>query len=74
MKLLFDYITILAAITIITTVLLQSRDSSLGGAFGGGDAGGYRTRRGAERTIYYLTIIAGVVFVASVLLSIIAKS
>jgi protein translocase SecG subunit len=74
MKLLFDYITVLAAITIITTVLLQSRDSSLGGAFGGGDSGGYRTRRGAERTIYYLTIAAGVVFVASVLLSIIAKS
>lgn len=74
MKLLFDYITVLAAITIITTVLLQSRDSSLGGAFGGGDGGGYRTRRGAERTIYYLTIVSGVVFVASVLLSILAKS
>jgi preprotein translocase subunit SecG len=74
MKLIFDYITIVAAITIITTVLLQSRDSSLGGAFGGGDSSGYRTRRGAERTIYYLTIVAGVVFVASVLLSIIAKT
>lgn len=74
MKLFFDYLTVLSAISIITTVLLQSRDSSLGGAFGGGDSGGYRTRRGAERSIYYLTIISGVVFVASILLSILAKN
>jgi protein translocase SecG subunit len=73
-KSLFDFITIVSAIVVITTVLLQSRGSSLGGAFGGGDAaGGYRTRRGAERTIYYGTIVGMVVFVLSVLLSILAK-
>jgi preprotein translocase subunit SecG len=73
-KALFNYITIISAISIITTVLLQSRGSGLGGAFGGSDGGGYRTRRGAERTLYYTTIGSAVVFVASLLLSILAKS
>ncbi len=74
MKTLLDVIAIIAAIVVITTVLLQSRSSSLGGVFGGGsDAGAYRTRRGAERTIFYVTIGAAVVLVMSVLLSILAK-
>lgn len=72
MKALFNYITVISAIIVITTVLLQSQGSSLGGAFGG-DAGGYRTRRGAERTIYYTTIGAAVIFVLSVVLSILSK-
>ena len=74
MRNLFNYITIIAAIIIITTVLLQSRGSSLGGAFGGADSGGgYRTKRGAEKTIYYATIGAAVIFVLAVLMSILAK-
>lgn len=73
MKALFNYITVITAIIIITMVLLQSRGSSLGASFGGGDAGAYRTRRGAERGVYYATIGAAVVFVLSVLLSILSK-
>jgi protein translocase SecG subunit len=76
-KNLFNYITVISAIVVITTVLLQSQDAGLGGAFGGGgggEGGGYRTKRGAERSIYYLTIGAGVVFVLSVILSILAKN
>ena len=72
MKALFNYITIISAITIITTVLLQQQGSGLGASFGG-DTGGFRTRRGAEKTIYYITIGAAVVFVMSVLLSILSK-
>ena len=74
MKALLNYLAVISAITIITTVLLQSRGSGLGGAFGGGNAGGgFRTRRGAEKTLYYATIGAAVVLVLSVLLSILAK-
>ena len=72
MKSLFNYITIVSAIVVITTVLLQSKDANAGAAFGGGDSG-FRTRRGAEKSIYYVTIGAGVIFVLSVLLSILAK-
>jgi protein translocase SecG subunit len=73
MKALFNDVTITAAIVLITTVLLQQQGSGLGGAFGGAE-GGYRTRRGAERVIYFATIVSAVVLVASVLLSILAKS
>ncbi|HEX7259532.1 MAG TPA: preprotein translocase subunit SecG [Candidatus Saccharimonadia bacterium] len=73
MKSLFNYITIITSIIIITTVLLQSRGSSLGASMGGGDSEGYRTRRGAEQGIYYTTIGAGFIFVLSVLLSILSK-
>lgn len=73
MKALFNYITIVSAITIITTILLQSRGSSLGAGFGGGDTALYRTKRGTEKVLYYATIVAGVVFVLSVILSILAK-
>ncbi len=73
MKSLFNFITVIAAIIIITTVLLQSRGSSLGASFGGGDSEGYRTRRGAERGIYYTTIGSAIIFVLSVLLSILSK-
>lgn len=62
-----------SAVVIITTVLLQSRGSSLGASFGGGDSGGYRTRRGAEKGLYYTTIGAGFVFVLSVILSILSS-
>jgi len=72
-KLLFNIITIISAVILITTILLQSQGSGLGGAFGGGDSGGYRTRRGAEKMIYYVTIGAAVIFVLSVILSILAK-
>ncbi|HUC20512.1 MAG TPA: preprotein translocase subunit SecG [Candidatus Polarisedimenticolaceae bacterium] len=73
MKSLFNYITVISAVTIITTVLLQSRGSSLGASFGGGDSEGFRTRRGAERGIYLTTVGAGFIFVLSVLLSILSK-
>lgn len=73
MKLLFNYITIISGIIVITTILLQSRGSSLGAGFGGGDTALYRTKRGTEKVLYYATIITGVIFVLSVILSILAK-
>lgn len=73
MKIIFNYITVLAGIVVITAVMLQARGSGLGGAFGGSSGGEFRTRRGAEKGIYYLTIGGAVVFVLSVLLSILAK-
>lgn len=72
MKQLFNDLTFVSAIVIITSVLLQQRGSSLGASFGG-DTNYYRSKRGAEKIIYNATIVAGVVFVLSVVLSILAK-
>lgn len=73
MKALFNYITVVSAVILVITVLLQNQGTGLGSSFGGGEAGGYRTKRGAEKGIYYLTIGAAVVFLLSVVLSILAK-
>ena len=72
MKLLFDYLIIISAVVIITTVLLQSRGSSLGASFGG-DTNFYRSKRGVEAILFNTTIVAAVVFVVSLILSILAK-
>lgn len=72
LKAIFNYITVISVIFMITTVLLQARGSSLGAGFGG-DTGYYHTKRGAEKVLYLSTIVAAVIFVLSVILSILAK-
>lgn len=49
------------AIILITAILLQQRGSGLGSAFGG-DSAVYRTKRGAEKIIFYGTIAVAVLF------------
>lgn len=51
---------ILAAIGLISLVLLQSSKGGLGSAFGGGEV--YRTRRGTERVVFFATIALSVLF------------
>ncbi|HSX41633.1 MAG TPA: preprotein translocase subunit SecG [Candidatus Saccharimonadales bacterium] len=72
MKNLFNTLTIISAVVIVTTVLLQHRGSSLGAGFGG-DTNFYRSQRGAEKVIFNATIVAGVVFVVSIILGILSK-
>ncbi len=52
-----------AAIAVLLTVsiLLQSRGSGLGSAFGS-DFGGYYTKRGFERFLVYATVILSILF------------
>jgi protein translocase SecG subunit len=71
-KTLFNYITAFSAVILITTILLQSRGSSLGAGFGS-DNTFYRSKRGAELVLYYVTIGAAVIFVVAIILSILSK-
>ncbi|TXH01516.1 MAG: preprotein translocase subunit SecG [Candidatus Moraniibacteriota bacterium] len=49
------------AVLLTVSILLQSRGSGLGSAFGG-DFGGYYTKRGFERFLVYATTILAVLF------------
>lgn len=72
MKQLLNWITAIAAIVLLMVILLQNQGSGLGSAFGG-ETNFYRSKRGLEKGLFYLTIIIGVIFVASVLAGLIVK-
>jgi protein translocase SecG subunit len=59
---------VVVAILLMAGVLLQTpKATGLGGTIGGGDGGiggGYRTRRGLERQIYYTTWVLTAIFLA----------
>lgn len=60
------YAQIALSILIIAAVILQRTGASLGGAFGADNfSSGFHTRRGFERTLFYATIVLGVLFAAS---------
>ena len=62
-----DYINIaqiLVAIVLTLVILLQAKGSGVGTALGGGTSGSFRTRRGVEKTLFQLTIVIAVVFLA----------
>lgn len=54
-------------------ILLQQQSSGLGGAFGG-DSTSFRSKRGAEKIVFNVTIICAVLFVLSLILGLLAKA
>lgn len=64
MEKIINIIQIIIACLLITSILLQHRGTALGGSFGG-EGNVYRSRRGAEKFLFYATIILAVLFVAS---------
>ena len=54
---------IVIAVAVATSILLQARGTGLSATFGG-ESTAYRSRRGLERTLFRLTIVLIVVFVA----------
>ncbi len=61
-----NVVTIISAILITIVVLMQNQGSGLGDAFGGG-GNVYRSKRGFEKALFFVTIALGVIFVVSVL-------
>lgn len=54
---------IVVSVLLMTSILIQSRGSGLGLAFGGSNTV-YRTKRGAEKIIFRATIVLAVLFLA----------
>jgi len=70
MKSYLPFVQIVAAIFLITLILLQQRGSALGSAFGQ-EGGFYATRRGIQKKIFWLTIIFGALFLILALLNLV---
>jgi len=66
----FTYLTIISGLLMIITILLQQRGASLGAGFGAtGEL--YTTRRGVDKNLFETTIVLAVVFVGSLLASLV---
>ena len=63
---LLNILIVLSSALIIVVVLVQNQGSGLGDAFGG-SSNSYRSRRGAERGLFALTILLAVVLAASLI-------
>lgn len=53
---------VVIAILLMISVLLQNRGSGLSAAFGG-DFGGYYTKRGFEKFLFYASVLLGTLFI-----------
>ncbi|MBX2866662.1 preprotein translocase subunit SecG [Candidatus Kaiserbacteria bacterium] len=67
---ILPYAQIILSILLVAAVLLQQRGSSLGGAFGGDNfSATFSKRRGAELFLFKFSMVVGVLFVLSAILS-----
>lgn len=67
---ILPYVQIVLSIMLIAAILMQRTGASLGGAFGADNfSSGFHTRRGFEKTLFRTTIVLGVLFGLSALLS-----
>lgn len=69
---IYNYVTIASMILLTILILLQTRGASLGAGLGGGGGEINTERRGSDKTIHQMTIILAFVFVASIVLGIVA--
>lgn len=70
---LITVIQIVVAVGLIVSILLQNRGSGLSSAFGG-DFGGYYTKRGIEKFLFYTSIVLGVLFVGLAITNIVVAN
>ena len=53
---------IITSVTLIISVILQSKGAGLGGLTGSDSGSVYTARRGVERTLFWVTIVLSVIF------------
>jgi len=64
MERFLDIALIITSVTLIISVILQSKGAGLGGLTGSDSGGVYTARRGVERTLFWVTIVLSVIFFA----------
>lgn len=70
MKSIVPFVQIFLGILLILVIIVQQKGSGMGATFGG-DLSFYRTKRGAEKLLFYATIALAVAFILSSLVGLI---
>jgi len=73
MRQVFFALSAIAGVVMTVTILLQKQSSGLGGAFGASSSS-FRSKRGAEKTVYNLTIVSATIFVLALILGLLSKA
>jgi protein translocase SecG subunit len=68
MKIL-NIVQIAVSVLLMISILLQNRGSGLSATFGG-DFGGYYTKRGLEKFLFYSSIVLGAMFLIIAILNV----
>lgn len=67
---IFQIITVASVVLLVIMILLQTRGASLGAGFGGsGEL--FTSRRGVEKSMHQFTVILAIIFIGSLVLSIV---
>ncbi len=61
LKSILNSAQLVASALLVASILLQSRGSGLGSAFGG-DSNVYRTKRGVEKRLFQASIVLSILF------------
>jgi preprotein translocase subunit SecG len=69
----FDIALIIISIALVASIILQSKGVGLGGLTGGDSGGVFTARRGIEKTLFYVTIALGIIFVLLTLITVIVS-
>ncbi|OHB25156.1 MAG: preprotein translocase subunit SecG [Parcubacteria group bacterium RIFOXYD2_FULL_52_8] len=65
------YAQIVLSVILVALVLVQQNDAGVGAAFGGGQDSSFHVKRGAEKTIFVVTIIVSILFVATAIIALV---
>lgn len=72
-EMIMPIVTIVSAVLMVLCILLQARGASLGAGFGSsGEL--FTTRRGIDKSLYEATIFLAVIFVLSILVSLVVTN
>jgi len=67
---MLNIIQLILAVPLVAAILLQAKGAGLSGVFGG-EGNVYRTKRGAEKTLFFFTIVISILFFSTALLNVI---
>lgn len=70
MERILTIVQILISVFLVVSILLQQKGAGLGSSLGGDGGGNYSTRRGAEKVLFYSTIVLALTFLAIALIRI----
>ena len=54
---------IVVSVLLTASILLQNRGAGLSATFGGDSSGGFYTKRGFEKFLYWSTVVLGALFI-----------